>query len=46
MTALGEWENFYVIVASSARAAVGLQFVVMTLRDWSGGVAAALRWNS
>ena len=46
MTALGEWENFYVIVGSSAGALIGLQFVVMTLWDWSGGVAAALRWNS
>jgi predicted membrane-bound spermidine synthase len=31
MTALGEWENFYVIVGSSAGALIGLQFVVMTL---------------
>jgi hypothetical protein len=31
MTALGEWEAFYVIVGSSAGALIGLQFVVMTL---------------
>lgn len=30
-TALAEWENFYVIVGSSAGALVGLQFVVITL---------------
>jgi hypothetical protein len=31
MTALNEWENFYVIVGSSAGALIGLQFVVLTL---------------
>jgi ABC-type Fe3+-siderophore transport system permease subunit len=31
MTALREWENFYVIFGSSAGALIGLQFVVMTL---------------
>lgn len=31
MTPLTEWENFYVIVGSSAGALIGLQFVVMTL---------------
>jgi hypothetical protein len=31
MTALDEWQNFYVIVGSSAGALIGLQFVVMTL---------------
>ena len=31
MTALGGWENFYVIVGSSAGALIGLQFVVMAL---------------
>jgi hypothetical protein len=31
MTALSEWENFYVIVGSSAGALIGLQFVVITL---------------
>jgi hypothetical protein len=31
MTTLGGWENFYVIVGSSAGALIGLQFVVMTL---------------
>ena len=31
MTTLNGWENFYVIVGSSAGALIGLQFVVMTL---------------
>jgi len=31
MTALVGWENFYVIVGSSAGALIGLQFVVLTL---------------
>jgi hypothetical protein len=31
MTELRGWENFYVIVGSSAGALIGLQFVVMTL---------------
>ena len=31
MNALAEWENFYVIIGSSAGALIGLQFVVMTL---------------
>jgi hypothetical protein len=31
MTALSAWQNFYVIVGSSAGALIGLQFVVMTL---------------
>src|SRR5437016_2625145 len=31
MTALAGWQNFYVIVGSSAGALIGLQFVVMTL---------------
>lgn len=31
MTSLGGWENFYVIVGSSAGALTGLQFVVLTL---------------
>ena len=31
MTALRDWESFYVIVGSSAGALIGLQFVVMTL---------------
>jgi hypothetical protein len=31
MPELGEWENFYVIVGSSAGALIGLQFIVMTL---------------
>jgi hypothetical protein len=31
MTTLAGWENFYVIVGSSAGALIGLQFVVMAL---------------
>src|SRR3954453_12893925 len=31
MRALAGWENFYVIVGSSAGALIGLQFVVLTL---------------
>src|SRR5436305_11060308 len=31
MTSLGGWENFYVIVGSSAGALIGLQFVVIAL---------------
>ena len=31
MTVLNEWQNFYVIVGSSAGALVGLQFVVLAL---------------
>jgi hypothetical protein len=31
MTPLSGWENFYVIVGSSAGALIGLQFVVMSL---------------
>jgi hypothetical protein len=31
MTPLGGWQNFYVIVGSSAGALIGLQFVVMAL---------------
>jgi hypothetical protein len=31
MTALGGWDNFFVIVGSSAGALIGLQFVVVTL---------------
>src|SRR5215831_8738515 len=31
MTPLSGWENFYVIVGSSAGALIGLQFVVITL---------------
>jgi len=31
MTALTDWENFYIIIGSSAGALIGLQFVVMTL---------------
>lgn len=31
MTALAGWENFYVIVGSSAGALIGLQFMVITL---------------
>ena len=38
MTALAGWENFYVIVGSSAGALIGLQFVVMALRRSDGHV--------
>ena len=31
MTALAGWQNFYVVVGSSAGALIGLQFVVLTL---------------
>jgi hypothetical protein len=31
MTPLAGWQNFYVIVGSSAGALIGLQFVVITL---------------
>lgn len=31
MTMLSGWENFYVIVGSSAGALIGLQFVLLTL---------------
>lgn len=31
MPTLAEWENFYVIIGSSAGALIGLQFVVLTL---------------
>ena len=47
MPQLAGWENFYVIVGSSAGALIGLQFVVMTLiaqipimRDLEGGSSA------
>ena len=44
MTAFTVWENFYVIVGSSAGALIGLQFVVMTLisnRPLASGQAQA-----
>ncbi len=44
MTVLDGWENFYVIVGSSAGALIGLQFVVITLiaeMPIAGGVAQA-----
>ena len=44
MTPMNGWENFYVIVGSSAGALIGLQFVVMTLiagRSVSRGEAQA-----
>jgi hypothetical protein len=40
MTALKEWESFYVIVGSSAGALIGLQFVVMTLIADAPGLRA------
>jgi len=33
MTSLNGWQNFYIIVGSSAGALIGLQFVVITLID-------------
>lgn len=43
MSALAGWENFYVIVGSSAGALIGLQFVVVTLlADMPLGPDAAL----
>lgn len=39
MSALAGWENFYVIMGSSAGALIGLQFVVMTLIANRRGVA-------
>jgi len=44
MTALSSWENFYVIVGSSAGALIGLQFVVLALvasRPVGAGTAQA-----
>jgi hypothetical protein len=44
MTPLSAWENFYVIVGSSAGALIGLQFVVVTLiasRPIGAGTAQA-----
>ncbi|HEY9165354.1 MAG TPA: hypothetical protein VIS48_04250 [Candidatus Kryptonia bacterium] len=48
MTALNGWENFYIIVGSSAGALIGLQFVVIALiaerravRTWQTGAAFA-----
>jgi hypothetical protein len=44
MTVLNGWENFYVIVGSSAGALIGLQFVVITLiaaKPIAGGDAQA-----
>ncbi len=38
-------ENFYVIVASSAGALIGLQFVVITL-FWRGLATSYLLWLS
>jgi hypothetical protein len=37
MPVLAAWENFYVIVGSSAGALIGLQFVVMNMRPWFNG---------
>src|SRR5512135_1311616 len=44
MTVVNGWENFYVIVGSSAGALIGLQFVVITLiaaKPIAGGDAQA-----
>ena len=40
MTTLDGWENFYIIVGSSAGALIGLQFVVITLIDRASQPAA------
>ena len=43
MTVLNGWENFYVIVGSSAGALIGLQFVVIMLiaaKPIAGGAQA------
>jgi len=40
MTALAGWQNFYVIVGSSAGALIGLQFVVLSLIATRPGVGA------
>jgi len=40
MTSLIAWENFYIIVGSSAGALIGLQFVVITLIDRASRPAA------
>ena len=43
LSALSAWENFYVIIGSSAGALTGLQFVVIALAalQWRG-----VRWGS
>ncbi len=46
MTALAGWENFYVIVGSSAGALIGLQFVVLTLINQSPKVRDIERGSS
>jgi hypothetical protein len=42
VTALANWQNFYVIVGSSAGALTGLQFVVITLIA-QAGIASSMR---
>jgi hypothetical protein len=42
LTALANWQNFYVIVGSSAGALTGLQFVVITLIA-QAGIASSMR---
>jgi hypothetical protein len=42
MTAFPGWDNFYVILGSSAGALIGLQFVVLTLVAQHRGAAAGL----
>lgn len=46
MTELTGWENFYVIIGSSAGALIGLQFVVMTLLTEMPGIRDAERAGS
>ena len=47
MAILEGWENFYVILGSSAGALIGLQFVVMTLlAEWPASEKDALAGNA
>jgi hypothetical protein len=49
MSELAKWNNFYVIVGSSAGALIGLQFVVLTLianRPMSGSAEAGAAFGS
>lgn len=50
MTTFAGWENFFVIVGSSAGALIGLQFVVLTLvaqrRDTAAGLDAGTAFTS
>jgi hypothetical protein len=49
MSELAKWDNFYVIVGSSAGALIGLQFVVLTLianRPFTGSAEAGAAFGS